>query len=64
FYNYTPIREKKLNIMIHSTLPPHAPPTESTRGGVYHPTLQEIQKDSISLLAQEYWLSNDPDTRE
>ncbi|CAG8739700.1 18149_t:CDS:2, partial [Dentiscutata erythropus] len=50
--------------MIHTTLPPHAPPTESTRGGIYHPTLQEIQKDSISLLAQEYWLSNDPDTRE
>ncbi|CAG8451805.1 2657_t:CDS:10 [Dentiscutata heterogama] len=50
--------------MIHTTLPPHAPPTESTRGGIYHPTLQEIQKDSISLLAQEYWLSKDPDTRE
>ncbi|CAG8611326.1 5479_t:CDS:10, partial [Scutellospora calospora] len=59
-----PTKFVKNRIMIHTTLPPHAPPNESTRGGVYHPTLQEIQKDSISLLAQEYWLAKDPTARE
>ncbi|CAG8601288.1 9980_t:CDS:10 [Paraglomus brasilianum] len=47
-----------------TTLPPHAPPTESTRGGLHHPTLHEIQTDSISSLARTYWTSKEPSERE
>ncbi|CAG8535056.1 9532_t:CDS:2, partial [Ambispora leptoticha] len=46
-----------------TTLPPHAPPTESTRTGLYHPTLTEIQQDSISKLAEEHWAHKDPESR-
>lgn len=42
-----------------TTLPPHAPPTEGTRAGLYHPTLNEIKEDSISLKAQQYWQNKD-----
>ncbi|CAG8442045.1 1306_t:CDS:10 [Diversispora eburnea] len=42
-----------------TTLPPHAPPTESARAGLYHPTLNEIKEDSISLKAQQYWQKKD-----
>ncbi|CAG8455667.1 2479_t:CDS:10 [Acaulospora colombiana] len=47
-----------------TTLPPHAPPTESTRTGVYHPTLLEIQGDSISATARQYWQTKDSASRE
>ncbi|KAG9303733.1 hypothetical protein G9A89_018630 [Geosiphon pyriformis] len=46
-----------------TTLPPHAPPTESARSGIYHPTLSEIQQDSISILAEIHWISKDPALR-
>ncbi|CAG8741708.1 11114_t:CDS:2, partial [Acaulospora morrowiae] len=46
-----------------TTLPPHAPPTESTRTGAYHPTLLEIQKDSISEIARKCWQAKDPASR-
>ena len=46
-----------------TTLPPHAPPTESTRGGLHHPTLHEIQTDSISSLAETYWTTKKPSER-
>ncbi|CAB4490265.1 intron-binding protein aquarius [Rhizophagus irregularis] len=46
-----------------TTLPPHAPPTESTRSGVYYPTFQDMKADSITHLAETYWNNKDPTKR-
>jgi hypothetical protein len=46
-----------------TTLPPHAPPTESTRAGAYYPTFQDMKADSITQLAENYWNNKDPTKR-